>query len=718
MPKLAQAVHRTPFVLAFTLFTLLLCALEYIFCLFTSRTAAALLPLLPTALLLALLRWTGSPTFLPPAITAAAAVRLFTSLVPHRDRIHLWGTFLLDAVAAYLYLARQALTGEFPTDKILFIILAVLTLSALQQLLTGQNRAPYPFFYYALLGCILMFLPMSPKPLDWSPVVEAGQRLAHAVVNTANEVAYYFSDAFGGDTYTTGYSSLDVNGGAVDNSNRTQLILTMAEKPYYTYTNLETAQKMRVRRTLYLAGGRGANKQQLVNFLNLLHMGGADRAYAKLFSKTSEVDVRYALIDTYDEIAPSGAFLLYTGQNIAIESGTSTSEHRKGYKLSARYLDIDYGSPYLIGLFRNAGNTLNSSESVLTYEEACEYAHTLYGIELDNILTRKEYEELTDTPEVKNTPEVTDTTGSSGRMAELAATLTANATNDYDKSKLIEAYLRQFTYDTSASGGSNPQSDMTTSEGMADIADRFLFEAGRGYCVHYTSAMVMLLRLSGIPARAVSGYRYAFPLEEQADYEVSGSCAHVWPEAYLKGVGWVPFEPTVIYRTASEFTWHKEAAGGATDSPDQTTPDLPQPPENATSEVPGSDDEATSGVSEPGLVARILRIALPVALSVLLLLAILIAGTGAISRIRYNHASPNKKLQMDVEMIKKAIRRQASEDFTDRGLLTDYLDQAPEALRPDIKKVFDIYYRVLYGNSNATAQENEFARQIRERLSS
>lgn len=520
MPKLAQAVHRTPFVLAFTLFTLLLCALEYIFCLFTSRTAAALLPLLPTALLLALLRWTGSPTFLPPAITAAAAVRLFTSLVPHRDRIHLWGTFLLDAVAAYLYLARQALTGEFPTDKILFIILAVLTLSALQQLLTGQNRAPYPFFYYALLGCILIFLPMSPKPLDWSPVVEAGQRLAHAVVNTANEVAYYFSDAFGGDTYTTGYSSLDVNGGAVDNSNRTQLILTMAEKPYYTYTNLETAQKMRVRRTLYLAGGRGANKQQLVNFLNLLHMGGADRAYAKLFSKTSEVDVRYALIDTYDEIAPSGAFLLYTGQNIAIESGTSTSEHRKGYKLSARYLDIDYGSPYLIGLFRNFGNASNSIKTALTYEEACDYARTLYGIELNDILTSEEYAELTttpevtDTPEVTYTPEVTDTTGSSDR------------------------------------------------------------------------------------------------------------------------------------------------------------------------------DEATSGVSEPGLVARILRIALPVALSVLLLLAILIAGTGAISRIRYNHASPNKKLQMDVEMIKKAIRRQASEDFTDRGLLTDYLDRAPEALRPDIKKDF------------------------------
>ena len=71
---------------------------------------------------------------------------------------------------------------------------------------------------------------------------------------------------------------------------------------------------------------------------------------------------------------------------------------------------------------------------------------------------------------------------------------------------------------------------------------------------------------------------------------------------------------------------------------------------------------------------------------------------------------------MDVEMIKKAIRRQASEDFTDRGLLTDYLDRAPEALRPDIKKVFDIYYRVLYGNSNATAQENEFARQVREQL--
>ena len=111
-----------------------------------------------------------------------------------------------------------------------------------------------------------------------------------------------------------------------------------------------------------------------------------------------------------------------------------------------------------------------------------------------------------------------------------------------------------------------------------------------------------------------------------------------------------------------------------------------------------------------------MRIALPTALSILVTLALLILGTFSAARLRYLRAAPEKKLAMDVDMIKKGIRRQSAEDFADRGLLSDYIARAPEALRPDIQRVFDIYYRVLYGSSSVSAEENELAAGVREQL--
>ena len=109
-------------------------------------------------------------------------------------------------------------------------------------------------------------------------------------------------------------------------------------------------------------------------------------------------------------------------------------------------------------------------------------------------------------------------------------------------------------------------------------------------------------------------------------------------------------------------------------------------------------------------------IALPIVLSILATLTILILGTFAATKVRYLHAAPEKKLAMDVDMIKKGIRRESTEDFADRGLLSDYVARAPEALRPDIQRVFDIYYRVLYGSSSVSAEENELAASVREQL--
>ena len=706
---------RGPFALTAVLVYFFYSLLEHSFSLIVRAKAASFFPLLPAALLLLLLHKTDAPLFFSAAVASAVAARLFFNLAPHIEKVLLYGVFLPDAATVYLYFGRHVLQGAYASDKLLFVSLVTLTLASLQELLfekplLRRSGEAFPFFYFALLGILVALLPMSQRPINWTPVAEAGGRIFHRAQDMVDSAAYHLSSMWGG-SYTTGYNSLEVSGGKIEHSGRTEIILKTSQKPYYEYTDEETSEVMKVRRILYLAGGAGVDKTKLVSFLRFLHANDVDREYAALFSQLSEVKVEYAYLNTADEIAPVKTIFIYDGSKAgsgSVYDGNSQNEavHKKGYRLTARYLDIDYGSPYLAGLIREAGAA--GRDESLSYEDACSYFMELYGVELGSILTGDEYEEA-----AKGSYSAADlsTDGVSSALQELAVQITSGVRGEYDKCRVIEGYLRQYSYQTDTVGGHDPLSTMSTPAGMADIADRFLFETGAGYCVHYTSSMVMLLRLSGIPARAVSGYRYVYPFEKADAYEVSGDCAHIWPEAYIRGVGWVPFEPTGAYRTAEEYTWHRKPAAG-NDSQSVYVPPIPAPPQVA--DVP--DDEKTSGSQSGMTLDQAVRIALPTALSILVTLALLILGTLSAARLRYLRAAPEKKLAMDVDMIKKGIRRQSAEDFADRGLLSDYIARAPEALRPDIQRVFDIYYRVVYGNSAVSVEENELAASVREQL--
>jgi hypothetical protein len=64
----------------------------------------------------------------------------------------------------------------------------------------------------------------------------------------------------------------------------------------------------------------------------------------------------------------------------------------------------------------------------------------------------------------------------------------------------------------------------------------------KGYCVQFATAMVMMARAAGIPARMAIGFRAGTGAE--GTYTVVASDAHAWPELYFPRLGWVRFEPT------------------------------------------------------------------------------------------------------------------------------------------------------------------------------
>jgi protein-glutamine gamma-glutamyltransferase len=81
---------------------------------------------------------------------------------------------------------------------------------------------------------------------------------------------------------------------------------------------------------------------------------------------------------------------------------------------------------------------------------------------------------------------------------------------------------------------------LTSSNGIDD----FLFDTRQGFCEHYASAFVFLMRAAGIPARVVTGYQGGDYNNLGGYYIVRQSDAHAWAEVWLAGRGWVRIDPT------------------------------------------------------------------------------------------------------------------------------------------------------------------------------
>jgi len=120
------------------------------------------------------------------------------------------------------------------------------------------------------------------------------------------------------------------------------------------------------------------------------------------------------------------------------------------------------------------------------------------------------------------------------RAVELAKEVTSESDTPYTRALALEAYLRSFPYDLEVA---NPPKGR-------DVVDYFLFDLQRGYCDYFASAMVVMARSVGVPARLAVGYAMGRYDSQQGVYVVTEKDAHAWPELYFADYGWIPFEPT------------------------------------------------------------------------------------------------------------------------------------------------------------------------------
>lgn len=174
------------------------------------------------------------------------------------------------------------------------------------------------------------------------------------------------------------------------------------------------------------------------------------------------------------------------------------------------------------------------------------------------------------------------------RVIALAREVTKGTSNPYDAGVALERYLRR---------ESKYSRIIEAPPAGADAVDYFLFESKTGYCDYYASAMVVMLRAVGIPARLASGYAVASWDPVRQGYAVRYSDAHSWPEVFFPHYGWIPFEPTasqpLIVRPTGE-----ETGLVSGDTPPIPLGLLEDEDKYAPDEVPVGETE--TGVAQPG----------------------------------------------------------------------------------------------------------------------
>lgn len=119
------------------------------------------------------------------------------------------------------------------------------------------------------------------------------------------------------------------------------------------------------------------------------------------------------------------------------------------------------------------------------------------------------------------------------RLRPLVGQITKGLVTPYDRAAAIALYLEtNCTY--TLEGPGTPQGQ--------DAVSNFVLVSRRGACDLFASAMTIMCRLDGLPARVATGFnRGEYDASEQA-YIVRGLDAHAWSEVYFPGYGWVPFD--------------------------------------------------------------------------------------------------------------------------------------------------------------------------------
>lgn len=295
------------------------------------------------------------------------------------------------------------------------------------------------------------------------------------------------------------------------------------------------------------------------------------------------------------------------------------------------------------------------------------------------------------------------------RVKLLALDITKEAKTDYEKVIAIEQYLKN-NYQYSLNPDIIPPDK--------DLVDYFLFEEKEGYCTYFATAMTILLRTLGIPARYVEGYILPSTPSEEGTYIVTNKYGHAWVEVYFEGFGWLTFEPTPSYSGLTDYISEQEYQQTMNYIEQSDLEDLSryyqererpvkQDPSDINPEVVTEEKKATFRLTWP-MIAFI-------SAGLLFLVNYLasVIGKNKIARL----AGGKKVMALFTNMVSWlshiSLSIKPGETVMEFAKRVDSLYYFETA---SFKKVAEIYTKVRYGNIDASKEETELVEKFSEEL--
>lgn len=268
----------------------------------------------------------------------------------------------------------------------------------------------------------------------------------------------------------------------------------------------------------------------------------------------------------------------------------------------------------------------------------------------------------------------------SQEVYNLAVNLTENEDNDYDKAQAIVAYLKEsgeYKYSKKTQGV--PEN--------AEAVEYFLFQNKQGYCKHFATSAVILLRCAGIPARYVEGAYITYGISGKEDTYILGKDAHAWAQVYLENYGWLDLDPTPGYGAKSSFKVKIRT---------DYTPNLHNQEdikeEQSKEQIEEEKKEWTQTASS--LFAIIV-------LSILLI-GLLSGGFVGINRFRYHHSTNKEKMESCIKKI-FYLRKRRRLPLGNNETLREYMLRV--GCEKELEECVQIFEKNRYGNYEITNDE-------------
>jgi len=468
----------------------------------------------------------------------------------------------------------------------------------------------------ALIIFIMSYLMPSYKDPIQVPWLDSKvARLSNYITNAYEEYRYK-NDFF--SLNQMGFGDDDTVGGSVT-SDSTEVLEVKTSKPVYLkaigkdlYTGSGWKDSYTERKELMDSEGYAADELIETNFgLKLLNRQN-QYSFDDLF-QVNKLEISFLNLRTKSIFIPKGLISINAPDTIITANNNITTSaetlKKKGYRYEVIAQSPKYESEVYNQLLLNSYNGLY--RSLLRRQQSIPWQWddnrlqmqgSLYMSSFNKYIKLADYAVKADrirstyTVLPKELPQ---------RVKDLAIKLTESKRTNYEKARAIEKYLSDnFPY--TLQPGATPSD--------RDFVDYFLFEQKQGYCVHYASAMVVMARAAGLPARYVEGFRMASSADSSEDYIITNQSAHSWVEIYFEGAGWVPFEPTAPYN--SDF--YKREAVTTTDT-EEITPDE----EEATTEPKDllTEDDTVGGTDTQGP-SRFASIMLKTAIIIVVIIAL------------------------------------------------------------------------------------------------